>query len=147
MKQRAREIEVFSMSAIDLFAAAMGAFALLAIILLPYYQNEVIERTPENGIADLLRAAEDSAVETKIKKKALEKKRSASAANVSDIESQAQKLLAELRAAEAALKEKKAQAQRAVVVPEPIAEEPAPCLLYTSPSPRDLSTSRMPSSA
>ncbi len=126
MKQRAREIEVFSMSAIDLFAAAMGAFALLAIILLPYYQNEVIERTPENAIADLLRAAEDSAVETKIKKKALEKKLSASAANVSDIESQAQKLLAELRAAEAALKEKKAQAQRAVVVPEPIAEEPAP---------------------
>ena len=99
---------------------------MLAIILLPYYQNEVIERTPENAIADLLRAAEDSAVETKIKKKALEKKRSASAANVSDIESQAQKLLAELRAAEAALKEKKAQAQRAVVVPEPIAEEPAP---------------------
>ena len=86
----------------------------------------MIERTPENAIADLLRAAEDSAVETKIKKKALEKKRSASAANVSDIESQAQKLLAELRAAEAALKEKKAQAQRAVVVPEPIAEEPAP---------------------
>jgi len=126
MKQRAREIEVFSMSAIDLFAAAMGAFALLAIILLPYYQNEVIERTPENAIADLLRAAEDSAVETVIKKKALEKKRSASAANVSDIESQAQKLLAELRAAEAALKEKQAQAQRAVVVPEPVAEEPAP---------------------
>jgi len=127
MKNRAsREIEVFSMSAIDLFAAAMGAFALLAIILLPYYQNEVIERTPENAIADLLRAAEDSAVETKIKKKALEKKRSASAANVSDIESKAQKLLAELRAAEAALKEKQAQAQRAVVVPEPIAEEPAP---------------------
>jgi len=116
------------MSAIDLFAAAMGAFALLAIILLPYYQNEVIERTPENAIADLLRAAEDSAVETKIKKKALEKKRSASAANVSDIESQAEKLLAELRAAEAALLEKqaKAQAQRAVVVPEPIEEEPAP---------------------
>ena len=25
--------------------------------------------------------------------------------------------------------------------------EPKPCLLYTSPSPRDLSTSRMPSSA
>jgi len=128
MKRRAaREIEVFSMSAIDLFAAAMGAFALLAIILLPYYQNEVIERTPENAIADLLRAAETSAVETVVKKKALEKKRSASAANVSDIESEAQKLLAELRAAEAALLEKKAQSQqRAVIVPEPIAELPAP---------------------
>jgi len=129
VKRRAsREIEVFSMSAIDLFAAAMGAFALLAIILLPYYQNEVIERTPENAIAELLRAAETSAVETEIKKKALAKKRSAAAANVSDIESQAQKLLAELRAAEAALLEKKAkaQSQRAVVVPEPIAEAPAP---------------------
>ena len=28
-----------------------------------------------------------------------------------------------------------------------IISEPYPCLLYTSPSPRDLSTSRMPSSA
>ena len=28
-----------------------------------------------------------------------------------------------------------------------VAQEPCICLLYTSPSPRDLSTSRMPSSA
>jgi len=86
----------------------------------------VRERTPENAIADLLRAAETSAEETVIKKKALQKKRSASAANVSDIKSQAEKLLAELRAAEAALLEKKAAAARAVVVPEPVAEKPAP---------------------
>ena len=73
MKRRAsREIEVFSMSAIDLFAAAMGAFALLAIILLPYYQNELREKTPENAIAQLLRAAQESSVETEEKKKALE---------------------------------------------------------------------------
>ena len=31
--------------------------------------------------------------------------------------------------------------------PAALATEPAACLLYTSPSPRDLSTSRMPSSA
>ena len=30
---------------------------------------------------------------------------------------------------------------------ETIKEDNTPCLLYTSPSPRDLSTSRMPSSA
>ena len=30
---------------------------------------------------------------------------------------------------------------------ERLCEEPFTCLLYTSPSPRDLSTSRMPSSA
>ena len=32
-------------------------------------------------------------------------------------------------------------------IPTPVREEDRPCLLYTSPSPRDLSTSRMPSSA
>ena len=32
-------------------------------------------------------------------------------------------------------------------IPRTIGENIAPCLLYTSPSPRDLSTSRMPSSA
>lgn len=128
MKRRApREIEVFSMSAIDLFAAAMGAFALLAIILLPYYQKEIREITPENAISDLLRAAQDSQVETVVKKKALEAKRSAAAQNVSDIKSQAQSLLAALRAAEAALLEKKAAAVPiAVPEPEPIEDKPAP---------------------
>ena len=129
MKRRAsREIEVFSMSAIDLFAAAMGAFALLAIILLPYYQNELREKTPDNAIAELLRAAEDSSVETEEKKKALEIKRSAMAQNVSDIKSDAQELLNKLRAAEQSLLEKKAAATPppAVVAPEPVEEEPGP---------------------
>lgn len=128
MKQRPnRSIEIFSLSAIDLFAAAMGAFALLAVILLPYYQNEIRENTPDNAIADLARAAETSAVEAVEKKKALEIKRAAAARNVSDIKSEAEQLLAELRAAEAALLEKMAAAQpKAVETPEPIAEEPAP---------------------
>ena len=128
MKRRnARNIEVFSMSAIDLFAAAMGAFALLAIILLPYYQKEIRENTPENAISDLLRAAEDSQIETVEKKKALEAKRSAAAQNVSDIKSDAEKLLAALRAAEAALLEKKAAAiPQAVPEPESIEDKPAP---------------------
>ena len=127
MKRRARNIEVFSMSAIDLFAAAMGAFALLAIILLPYYQNEIRENTPENAISDLLRAAEDSQIETVEKKKALEAKRSAMSQNVSDIKSDETQLLAELRAAEAALKEKQAAAiPKAVPVPEPTPVDPRP---------------------
>ncbi len=128
MKRRpARDIEVFSMSAIDLFAAAMGAFALLAIILLPYYQKEIQENTPENAISDLLRAAENSQVETVEKKKALEAKRSAAARNVSDIKSEAQKLLDKLRGAEAALLDKKAAAApKAVPIPDPIEDKPAP---------------------
>ena len=132
MKRRPdRTIEIFSLSAVDIFAAAMGAFALLAIVLLPYYQKEIKENTPDNAIADLLRAAETSAEATIIKRKALEAKRSAAAQNVSDIESEAQKLLDKLRAAEAALREKKAEAQRAVIVPEPVEDKPAPTEVET----------------
>ena len=43
-----------------------------------------------------------------------------------------------------------AAAQEVVTAPEPAASKPAPaepCLLYTSPSPRDGLLSRMPSSA
>lgn len=39
MKRLHREINIFSISALDLFASAMGAFILLAIILFPYYLN------------------------------------------------------------------------------------------------------------
>lgn len=40
MRRPNREINIFSMSALDLFASALGAFVLLTIILLPYYLNE-----------------------------------------------------------------------------------------------------------
>ena len=39
MKLRNREINIFSMSALDLFASAMGAFMFLAIIALPFFPN------------------------------------------------------------------------------------------------------------
>lgn len=127
MRRRAsREIEIFSLSAIDLFAAAMGAFALLTIVLMPFYQKEIQERTPENAIADLLRAAENSVVATEDQRKALEAKRSAAASNVSSIKSDAEAVLAKLRAAEAALLEKKANAEPVVKVPEPVAKKPGP---------------------
>lgn len=39
MKVRNREINIFSMSALDLFASGMGAFILLAVIALPFFGN------------------------------------------------------------------------------------------------------------
>ncbi|WP_333609217.1 vWA domain-containing protein, partial [Arsukibacterium sp.] len=39
MKIRNRDINIFSMSALDLFASAMGAFILLAVIALPFFGN------------------------------------------------------------------------------------------------------------
>jgi len=46
MKRLNREINIFSMSALDLFASAMGSFILLAVILFPYYLKnaEIVER-------------------------------------------------------------------------------------------------------
>ena len=40
MRSPNRETAVFSTSAIDLFASALGAFILLVMILFPYYRNE-----------------------------------------------------------------------------------------------------------
>ncbi len=37
MQRRNREINIFNMSALDLFASALGAFILLFVILMPYY--------------------------------------------------------------------------------------------------------------
>ncbi len=41
MKSRRRNFEVYSLSAVDLFASAMGAFIIITIILMPDYQKEV----------------------------------------------------------------------------------------------------------
>jgi von Willebrand factor type A domain len=48
MYKRNREINVFNMSALDLFASALGAFILLTLIFLPYYL-----KTDENLIKQL----------------------------------------------------------------------------------------------
>ena len=39
MKINRREVNVFSMSALDLFASALGAFILVAVVLFPYFPN------------------------------------------------------------------------------------------------------------
>ena len=39
MKPTRREISIFSVSAIDLFASALGAFVVVAFVLLPYFPN------------------------------------------------------------------------------------------------------------
>ena len=59
MRRPNRDTTVFSTSAIDLFASALGAFILLVMILFPYYRNEgsddAFSRTQE--IQDMRRLA------------------------------------------------------------------------------------------
>ena len=40
MKRPNREVEIFSLSALDLFASSMGAFIILVLIMFPYYQKK-----------------------------------------------------------------------------------------------------------
>lgn len=39
MRSRTRDINVFGLSALDLFASAMGAYVIIAVILFPYFQK------------------------------------------------------------------------------------------------------------
>ena len=51
MKSRSREINIFSMSALDLFASALGAFILISVVLMPYFL-----RVSEEEVEQLRRA-------------------------------------------------------------------------------------------
>jgi hypothetical protein len=53
MRSRQRNFEVFSLSAVDLFASAMGAFIIIAIILMPDYQKEVRSQGDLNFLEEL----------------------------------------------------------------------------------------------
>ena len=56
MRRKNREINIFSMSALDLFASAMGAFILIAVVALPYYL-----KTDHSLMAELRQALEQLA--------------------------------------------------------------------------------------
>lgn len=43
MKRRNREINIFSLSILDMITGAMGAFLIMMVILLPYYKKESID--------------------------------------------------------------------------------------------------------
>jgi hypothetical protein len=80
MRSRKRSFEVYSLSAIDLFASAMGAFIIMTIIMMPDYQHDMrslgdlaaIEEfagktqakldESEAGLADILKALQAAQV-------------------------------------------------------------------------------------
>ncbi|PIW26884.1 MAG: hypothetical protein COW30_12960 [Rhodospirillales bacterium CG15_BIG_FIL_POST_REV_8_21_14_020_66_15] len=69
MKFFKREINVFNMSALDLFASAMGAFIVVAVLLFPYYmkrseaESQVQEQTRKLEEAKAAHAAASAAAE------------------------------------------------------------------------------------
>lgn len=47
MRRRNRELSIFSMSSLDLFASALGAFILLTIVVFPYFPNTGMASRPD----------------------------------------------------------------------------------------------------
>ena len=72
MKRRSRELVIFSMSALDLFASALGAFILVTIILLPYYLKHDDVVRENNKMREQITELEDAASKS-VSKKELEK--------------------------------------------------------------------------
>ena len=61
MKRRNREINIFSMSALDLFASALGAFILIAIVIFPHFPNiGMAELNALEAALDRLRSEEEN---------------------------------------------------------------------------------------
>lgn len=49
MRRRNREINIFSLSMLDVISGAMGAFLIIMIVLMPYYRREHIDYQAENA--------------------------------------------------------------------------------------------------
>ena len=70
MKKKDQTVEVFSFSALDLFASALGKFVMLSVIMLPYdYKGKELEakRQPLTSITTLGKPGRGSGTEAQRK--------------------------------------------------------------------------------
>ena len=104
MKSRQRNIAVFSISALDLFAAALGAFILIVLILFPYYRlggtdtsmEELEELVQKRRLAASTTQTEMSKVRAiKAEIALLEKQYLTTETEMSEIESEIQRIIKE----------------------------------------------------
>ena len=73
MRLRRREINVFSMSALDLFASGMGAFIVLAVMALPFFPNTGDSKERIEEVKRELASAQEERDSAKNTARALEK--------------------------------------------------------------------------
>lgn len=102
MKSRARNISVFSISALDLFAAALGAFILIVLVLFPYYRlggtdisfeelEETVKKRREVAASAQTETSKIRAIQSEIK--LLDKQYKTTQVNMSEIEAKLQEVL------------------------------------------------------
>ncbi|MEM7492340.1 MAG: VWA domain-containing protein [Pseudomonadota bacterium] len=102
MRSRRRQVSVFSMSALDLFAAALGAFILIVLILFPYYNRGGTDTSMEELEEQVRKRREvASSTQTEVSKiraiqaeiRLLNKQYRTSEENMSDVEARLQEVL------------------------------------------------------
>lgn len=58
MKRRRRTLSIFTLSALDLFAVALGSFVLLVVVLLPYYRMNRDAHAEMEGVQEALKSTQ-----------------------------------------------------------------------------------------
>ena len=112
MKFRSREINVFGISALDLFASALGAFILMSIVLMPYFLSEKSREIERTRLAlEQSRAAEAASQKKLARSRAAQAETRRSLAQAREAEAEARKHLARSRAAEAEARKSLARAK------------------------------------
>ena len=102
MRSRARTISIFSMSALDLFAAALGAFILIVLVLFPYYNKggtdqsleeleELVVKRRELAATEQTESAQIRVLRAEIQ--LLERQYRTAQENMSEVEAETQELL------------------------------------------------------
>jgi hypothetical protein len=108
-------IEVFSLSAIDIFASAMGAFVIISIILMRDYQKEVVAEGDLTHLEQMVENVSDQIVESESIETQLRESIASARAQLSEIESVEQELLDEFAKATQTIVQKAPEEEEANV--------------------------------
>jgi hypothetical protein len=121
MRRRSVAVEVFSLSAIDLFASAMGAFVIIAIILMPDYQKEVRSAGDLQYLEELAGKTEAILEESELGRNDILKALLAAQTRHEQLQAEQQQISAEIQTINA-----EKQASKEQPPPPPPVEEPIP---------------------
>ncbi len=121
MRRRRAAFEVFSLSAIDLFASAMGAFVIMAIILMPDYQKEVRSEGDLKFLEDLAGTTDAILQETELGRNDILIAMQSAQTRHEQLQAEQERISAELQTIKA-----EKQASKDQPPPPPPVEEPIP---------------------
>jgi hypothetical protein len=122
MRRRRVAFEVFSLSAIDLFASAMGAFVIMAIILMPDYQKEVRSEGDLQFLEELAGRTDAILKDSELGRNDILKALQAAQTQHEQLQAEQERISAEIQTVNA---EKQAHADEPPP-PPPVEEEPIP---------------------